>query len=68
MVGDEVNGSSPSLFRVVAQQYVCAGNDHEGFCSVTETAEDSAQRPKQDPSSLCVFQKDPKPCEGCDAV
>ena len=42
VVGDKMNGSGPAFFRMVAQQYVCAGNDHEGFCSVTEAAEDPA--------------------------
>lgn len=48
VVGDEMYGSSPSLFRMVAQQYVCAGNDHEGFGGVTEAAENSTQSSEQD--------------------
>lgn len=68
MVGDKMDGSSPSLFRMVAQQYVCAGNDHEGFGGVTEAAENSTQSSEQDRAPFGVLQKNPKPCEARDAV
>ena len=53
---------------MVAQQDVCAGNDHEGFRSVTEAAEDPAQRSKQDPPPLCVLHKNPKPHQARDTI
>ena len=68
VVGDKMDGSSPAFLRMVAQQYICAGNDHEGFGSVTEAAEDPAQRSEKDPPSLCVPQKNGKPHEACDAI
>ena len=68
VLGDEMNCSSPPFFGMVAQQYVCAGNDHEGFCSVTEATKDPAQCSKQDSPTLCVLQKNSKPQEACNAI
>ena len=68
MICDDLDGSCPAFLRMVAQQNVCAGDDHERLGCITQTTEDSAQSTKQNAPAFSVFQQDAKARKCCDAV
>ena len=68
MICDDLDGSRPAFLRMVAQQNVCAGNDHERLGCITQTTEDSAQSTEQNAPAFSVFQQNAKARECCDTV
>ncbi len=68
MICDDLYCGCPAFLRMVAQQDVSAGNDHERLGCITQTTEDSTQSTKQNAPAFSVFQQDAKARECCDAV
>ena len=65
---DGLYSSNPHLLRMVAEQNVSDGNDDERLGSVAQPAIDSAQRPEQDLTALCVSEEDGENPQGCEAI